>query len=223
MPDWEAIARGRLGRSTDDESVQEIAAHLEDAYEAAQAGGASHELALRSALAEAGDWKRLRRALLRARRGAEDMIRRIWIPGLFATLAANALQWLWGYLAATPFWMRIQEMYPGTRDSMPALIALPWVLSLPLAGAVGAYFSRRAAGAAAQRVIAALFPVLSIAGLGTIGFVVRLFGAGVGPVSAYQVLVALTAWFVLPAVFLALGASPFLKASESHDQPAVRA
>lgn len=75
MPDWRKIVRTHLPRARfrgeqDEEIVEELAAHLEEAYREALARGATEEEAQVRALEEVEDWRGLAGAILRERRGA---------------------------------------------------------------------------------------------------------------------------------------------------------
>jgi hypothetical protein len=91
---------------------------------------------------------------------------------------------------------------------------LPWLISLPLCGAVGAYFSCRAGGGRAARLVAGLFPWIALFGL--IGFLTVI-----GRIVPFQhqwirFVTGLLLVSVPPGIALFLGAVPFLKESRSR-------
>src|SRR5882762_2870264 len=52
---------------------------------------------------------------------------------------------------------------PGTKADVTVLFYVPWLLTLPLFGALGAYISLRAGGSARAILFSGLFPMLSLA------------------------------------------------------------
>lgn len=75
MPDWTKYIREHLPRDgfrgeAEGEILEELAAHLDDAYRAARARGATPSEAERVAVAEIGDWDELATRILRTREGA---------------------------------------------------------------------------------------------------------------------------------------------------------
>ncbi|MGW8266416.1 MAG: ADOP family duplicated permease [Longimicrobiales bacterium] len=75
MPDWKRYIRAHLPREgfrgeAEGEILEELAAHLEDAYREARARGATAPEAERLAVAEIGDWDELATRILRTREGA---------------------------------------------------------------------------------------------------------------------------------------------------------
>ena len=77
MPDWTKYIRKHLPRDgfrgdVEGEILEELAAHLEDAYQEARARGASPAEAERAAVAEIGDWEELAKRILRTREKARN-------------------------------------------------------------------------------------------------------------------------------------------------------
>ena len=77
MPDWTKYIRrhlplDRFRGEMEGEILDELAAHLEDAYQEAVAGGASPAEAEATAVAEIGDWEDLASRILRSREGARN-------------------------------------------------------------------------------------------------------------------------------------------------------
>jgi len=163
MRDWQELVRQRLDGlaldSTEREAVyDELAAHLEEAYENLLVEGLPEKEAVQRTLTQIADWHDLQRQIFLARRGGQPMQKRIqqlWIPG-FLTLTLSmmfliALQ-KHGFQPRIVFWSG-----PGT-----ILFYVPWLMSLPLFGALGAYLSSRAGGARGTVLLAGIFPVLAL-------------------------------------------------------------
>jgi hypothetical protein len=99
-------------------------------------------------------------------------------------------------------------------QSPASLFAIPWAAVLPLAGALGAFVSWRSGGRPGQRVVAALFPALVIAGLAFLFLMWEVLEPtmrGEGVLSHF--FDALVVWVLFPALALALGTLPFLRLS----------
>ncbi|HUK31644.1 MAG TPA: permease prefix domain 1-containing protein, partial [Candidatus Acidoferrum sp.] len=176
MRDWQAVVRERLsGRgltsAQQDEVVTELAAHLEDLYEELRAQGEDESDAIRRALDEVTDWRRLSRQINRAKQREDHVKNRaknLWIPGLicgFVTMSSLSL------LSHAGFQPRIILM--GANESLQ--LPIPWLLMLPFFGALGAYLSRRADGPRITRVAAALFPAIVLLGLLFLSALVSVF------------------------------------------------
>lgn len=213
MPDWKAILRERLilkdlSSQQQDETIAELASHLDDLYEEYRAQGLNESDASARAMREVSDWRGLAETIQRAKleEGTmNDRTKRLWLPGLVSTAIVLVLPTL-SLMALT----RIGMMLP----SYSHFVILLWLLDLILGGAAGAYLSRRAAGAPVARLASALFPiaVLATAICFVSGFVALthiFFGA-------YQSM----PWLeverplflgILPSIPLLLGALPFLR------------
>lgn len=87
----------------------------------------------------------------------------------------------------------------------------PWLVTLPLFGALGAYLARCAEAARAFRISAALSPALVVL------FAMCLilpWGLYIDGFSTYRLtyfLLAMVNWAGIPAIALLVGASPFLR------------
>ncbi len=162
MRDWQALVEQRLtGLALEPEEktevIAEVAAHLEDICEEMLRQGVTEEEAVRRALSKAGDWRDLQRKILGAKRREQIMekrIRQLWIPG-FLTLILSML-----FLAT----FRKFGFQPRIFGSGPSVIFLymPWLLSLPFLGALGAYISSQAGGSRGSVVFASVFPSLAL-------------------------------------------------------------
>jgi hypothetical protein len=162
MRDWQALVEQRLGSLTLEpedktEVIAEVAAHLEDICEEMLRQGMTEEEAVRRALANAGDWRDLRRKILTEKRREQIMekrIRQLWIPG-FVTLILSML-----FLTALyRLGLRARLVWSGPNA---ILLYTPWLAGLPLIGALGAYVSSRAGGSRGTVLFVSVFPALAL-------------------------------------------------------------
>src|SRR6267143_1880594 len=162
MPDWQELVRQRLsGLALDaeeqDEVQVELAAHLEESYEAFCEEGLPEKEAVHRSFEQVADWRDLQRRIFIAKRSGRPMVKRLhqlWIPG-FLTMTLSivflvALQKL-GFNARMVSW----------RDS-DIFFNAPWLVSLPFLGAFGAYISSRAGGSRRTVFLASVFPSLTL-------------------------------------------------------------
>ena len=217
MRDWQKLVRERLsGRgltaAQQDEVVAELAGHLEDRYERERALGLDVPDAIRCALNEVDDWHALARRIYRARR-QEDLMnyrtKSLWVPALVCTLAAMGSRMLLMIEGIEP-----RVLYAGSKaGSMGLEIYLPWLVMLPVIGALAAYLSRRADGKRPARIVAALFPSLIFVGLFLLGLTVTIFSHHRTPARELLIAFGLAElnWIVIPGAALFLGALPFLR------------
>jgi hypothetical protein len=212
MPDWRKLVSERLSDlaldSAQREEVQaELATHLEDSYESLRTKGLPEQAARQQTLAQVADWQDLQRKICIAKMGGNLMQKRVhqlWIPG-FLTLALSTiflmtLQRL-GFQARIVSWSG-----PGT-----ILFYVPWLLFLPVFGAVGAWLSSRAGGSRGTVLLASVFPALALTAafllMFPIGLVIeRIFNR---PVDFSLVATALLkdgiGWILVPGAALLVG------------------
>ena len=210
MPDWKKLVRNRLsklGLPSDkaDEVFNELSLHLEQTYEDAISNGWTERAALKLALQEVEDWHVLATEIERARTEEHFMnhrTRSLWLPALITLFGASVS------LAATQFIGGQPRLvwFAG----MGMTFYWPWLASLPVFGAAGAWLSRRASGKTSMRLTAGLAPALVMLivmflilpwGIFLDGFhFFRLVGFGLGLIN----------WVGIPAAALLLGALPFL-------------
>jgi hypothetical protein len=211
MPDWKKLVRKRLSKlglpsSTTDEVITELAFHLEETYQHAVTNGLSQRPAIKIALQEIGDWHVLATEIESARTEGSCMNYRttsLWLPALITLFGASIS------LAATQF-IGLQPRLVWFAG-MGMTFYWPWLASLPVFGAVGAYMSRRAAGQTPMRLAAGLSPAIVMLivmllilpwGLFLDGFhFFRLVRFGLGLIN----------WVGIPAAALLLGSLPFLR------------
>src|SRR6267378_8353656 len=162
MPDWQELVRQRLSSlaldaEEKDEVQVELAAHLEESFEAFCKEGLPEKEAVHRTFEKVADWRDLQRRIFIAKRSGYPMQKRVhqlWIPG-FLTMALSivflvTLQKL-GFNARMVSW----------RDSDIFFYA-PWLVSLPFLGAFGAYISSRAGGSRRTALLASIFPALAL-------------------------------------------------------------
>lgn len=213
MPDWKKLVRRRTGalalsHETKEDVIAELADHLKEAYENARSEGLNKKAAIRIVLQEVDDWRVLAADIRRTKSEEDSMNYRtksLWLPALITLLGASLS------LAATQFiGLRPRLVWIG---EMGITLYWPWLASLLLFGAAGAYLSQRAEGPAQARLAAGLSPALIMLivmclilpwGLAIDGFAFfRLVAFGLG----------LITWVVIPGLALLVGAAPFLRAS----------
>src|SRR5438874_10228797 len=148
MPDWQELVRRRLSGlrldSNQKEEVHaELAAHLEESYQAFWAEGVPEPEALRRTLAQVADWKELQRGIHLARIRKDIMTNRVtqlWLPGLLTFALSMISMELAQKFGPAP---HILSLDKGTPILM---FYTAWLFVLPVAGAIGAYLAKRAGG-----------------------------------------------------------------------------
>ncbi len=209
MPDWQELVRKRLsGLALDtaekDEVHAELAAHLEESYESLRIKGLPEQSAMQQALAQVADWQDLRRRIQTARTKENimnDRVRQLWLPGFLTFLLSTSLLALNEIFGPKPWALMKVGQLPMV------LFFIPWLLSLPIVGALGAYLSHRAGGSRRAVFSSIVFPVLPF--LASILLVLpvslifdRFIGHNTAPIS---LVMALLGWVLAPGVALLAG------------------
>jgi hypothetical protein len=212
MPDWQKLVGQRLSGlaldATDKDEVQvELAAHLEESYESLRTKGLPEQAAVQQTLAQVADWQELRRRIQSARTkesNMNDRVRQFWIPGFLTFVLSSGILALIEIYGPKP-WALMKVGQPAM-----VLFFIPWLLSLPLVGAVGAYLSHRAGGSRRAIFSSIVFPVLPF--LASILLVLpvslvfdRFIAHNIAPMS---LVMALLGWVLLPAIALLAGGLP---------------
>src|SRR6266404_2598216 len=144
MPDWEAFVSSQLtdlalAPEERADVIEELATHLEEGYEKLRAQGISGEDAVKQTVEQVSDWNDLQRRIHFAKTRKDTMTNRVkqfWLPGLLTFTFSMGLLEVVQKFFPQPFILRL--------DHPPVLMFyLPWLLTLPLAGAMGAYLSKR--------------------------------------------------------------------------------
>jgi len=212
MPDWNKLVREHLQpyqAPHREEVVTELAAHLEETYEAARSQGLTESAALELTLQEVKNWRVLAESIHRAK-SEEDLMnhrtKSLWLPTLFTLLGASVSLMAAQLLGLQPRLIWIH----GTGIT----VYWPWLAGLPLCGALGANLSQRAHGPLPARLAAGLSPALLML---IVMLLILPWGLAIDGVHFFIVVgfgLALANWVALPAFALLIGAAPFL-----HDSP----
>ena len=192
-----------------DEVVSEFAAHLAETYDDARSRGLTEAAAVECTLQEVSDWRVLAAHIRRATSREDPMTTRtksLWLPAMVNLLGAMGLLMLLqkGGLQPRLLWVSAA----GGQFAMA--FYFPWLITLPLFGAAGAYMARRARASSIACLAAGLSPGLTLTAL--IGLLAP-FGLLIDGWSIYRLVIiaaGLLTWGVLPAIALLLGALPFL-------------
>jgi hypothetical protein len=204
-----------LSGAHSDEVIRELAAHLEETYEAARAQGLTETAAVEFALQEVNDWHVLAANIRQAKREegtVNDRSKNLWLPGMASLLGASLLLMI---LQRTSYQPRLVWF-----GHMAMLFYWPWLAGLPAFGALGAYLSKHAHGSLRTRLVAGSSPALVLFATFCVILPVGLAVDGFSLFRFTYFCLAVTNWVVLPALSLLLGALPFL--SESPAQTTYR-
>jgi hypothetical protein len=151
MPDWKQVVRKNLGLlgMCSPEFAEELAAHLEDSYQALLCDGLPAELAFRQTI---GQIEGRRRVWLAMRFLQEELmtgfIRKVALPGLLTSAAAGVFYWA----------LALDHIRPKVIWLVGGQLPLWWWCLLPTCGALGALLSQRNGGSRLQRIAASLLP-----------------------------------------------------------------
>jgi hypothetical protein len=166
MRDWEALVEGHLTGlalkpAESAEVIAELAAHLAESCEELRSQGMTEEEAVRRTVSQVEDWQKLTRLIQTARTKENIMTNRVkqfWLPSLLTLLFSMGLLALIQVFGPNP-WL-VARKSGWSLVAPVAVVYLPWLLSLPLIGAMGAYLSNRGGGS--QRAVfgSIVFPVL---------------------------------------------------------------
>jgi hypothetical protein len=215
MPDWEAIVQRELGGLALDapeqrEVIAELAAHLEETFEALRKEGVPEELAVERTLAQVPNWRVLKRKIQMARIAEDvmtDRVKQVWLPGFLTLFLSMMLLMVVQLIGPKPVIVSLS----GWRMTAPtAVIYVPWLLCLIPIGAIGAYLAGRAGASARAVLLSIVFPVLPYSIFFVIWIPVSLIlDDHIGHnVMLSALLIGFVAWAVLPAVALLAGGFP---------------
>jgi len=213
VPDWQELVRQRLSAlalndAEKDEVHAELAGHLEEFYESLRTRGLPEQAAMQQSLAQVTNWQDLRRRIQIARTLKEhimsDRVRQIWLPGFVTLVLTTCLLALSEIFGPKPWVLMKVGQLPMV------MVSIPWLLSLPLVGAVGAYLSYRAGGSRRAIFSSIVFPVLPfLASILVVLPVSLVFDRFIGHSPApMALLMALPAWVLAPVVALLAGGLP---------------
>ena len=151
MPDWKQIVRKnlRLLGSCSPEFTEELAAHLEDNYEALLREGLPADAAFQHTIGQiegrCGIWlvtRFLQEELM------TGFIRKVALPGLLTSAAAGVFYWT----------LALDHISPKVIWLLGGQLPLWWWCLLPICGALGALLSPRNGRSRLQRIAASLLP-----------------------------------------------------------------
>lgn len=211
MLDWLKSVREQLSDlgldSTEREEVHaELAGHLEESYEAFRYEGMAEHEAVQRAFSQSGGWAELRQGIYSARSGKDTMtnrVRQLWLPALLTFTVSMALVELGQKLGPRPAFLKLG-------DGIPFLQFYPgWLFTLPLAGAIGAFLSKRAGGSLRMALASSVFPVLPY----SVVFLLAIIGFVMGGnhyIASRAVFWMAIGWVLVPGVALLAGGLPTL-------------
>ncbi len=240
MPDNRELLKMRLGElglapRREDEILRELGEHLEDQAAALEARGVAKDTAAREVLDSVSNWLKLREEILAAE--AEEAIMNyrtkvFWLPAMCALAISSGLLAVFQHAGLEPrfYWLSGE---PGTYHAFFAFY-VPWLIALPVVGAVAAFWSQLAGGKALHRMLAALAPSLGM--LGFFLIFIPFIAWPIGMVMAVHYhrpisfsltghsfvefitgfLILLANWVLLPAIALFIGAAPFLRKPQAQ-------
>jgi hypothetical protein len=214
MPDWKAIVEKRLdGLALNPgervEVIAEVAAHLEENFEGLRRRGLAEDEARSQTLSQVQDWSGLARKIQNAKSKENlmnDRVRQFWLPALltlFLFMASLMLIQLFG-----PDPVVIAKRNAWTLIAPVVVVYLPWILSLPLIGAFGAYLSSRAGGSQRTMFFSVLSPALPYTLTFLIGMpmILILNNRMTHDILFRALFAGLVAWVIAPSLALLAGA-----------------
>ena len=216
MPDWQELVRQRLTGLALEENesaqiVEELGDHLEDQYQSLLQGGVSEKAAIECVLERIGDWRELKCKIESCRKKERPMnsrVSRFWLPAFLTILLAMSFLMIVEALGFEPW---VSSAWGGPQGTIPvAVVYLPWLITLPFVGALGAYLSGRAGARRWQIFSSVIFPTVPYLAFFVIGLpVALLLGSGIAHnIIPSAFLVGFGAWVLLPAIALLAGGLP---------------
>jgi hypothetical protein len=259
-PDWREeasrkLANSKLSAAEREEISRELSGYLEDFCSDAPARGLDDSAAMQSAAAELHEDKHLGAKLYRARKEnpmyLNDRTKRLWLPGISTLLASAALLaafqvlalGLYHALALTPTVGSLSihaRTYPELvrnvmrHDSAALMVYFGWLCTLPVLGALGAYWSRRVGSSRFVQITTALFPLALFLAIfvgqqdvGQRGTSLPFLAMdALPPAHIFFMFLSVSAnlllnWIIIPAAALLLGILPFLWSSAPRERVVV--
>jgi hypothetical protein len=213
MRDWETQVRDNLAgmnleADARGEVVAELAAHLAETCEELRKQGMTEEEATQRTLSQVKDWEKLGRLIQTARTEENIMTNRVkqfWFPALVTLLLSMGLLMLIQVFGPSPW--TVSRKSGWTFVAPVAVIYLPWLLSLPAIGALGAYLSSRAGGSRRAVFSAIVFPVLPYLAFFVVALpVIAIFNDYLAHHFMFSaLLLGLFAWVLVPGAALLTG------------------
>jgi len=212
MADHQELIKERLGKlglgtRREEEILRELGEHLQDHVAALEAGGMASEEAAREALDSVSNWPEFREEILSAETEEAKMNYRtkvLWLPAFCTFTLSMGLLALLQISGLRPSFFLWSRFIP---------IHIPWLIALPIIGAIGAFWSKRAGGKLSYRLLVSQAPtiiwlsvLLTVLALSLVTDRHIPLSLKMGALMTYIV-----AWVLLPALALFLGAAPFLR------------
>ena len=166
MPDWQELVRQHLTgveleNIDSSEVIEELAGHLEDHYESLLRKGISEQDAIHSVSQQVTDWRDLKSKIESSREKERHMNNRVsqfWLPAFLTILLAMSFLMIVEALGFEPW---VSSAWGGPQGTIPvAVVYLPWLITLPFIGALGAYLSGRAGARRWTVFSSVIFPVV---------------------------------------------------------------
>jgi len=166
MRDWEKLVGEHLAGLVLEpaeraEVIAELAAHLEEICEELRGREIMEEEAVARTLSHVEDWQKLRQRIQSAKTKENVMtnrVKQLWMPSLVTMLLTMGLLALIQVFGPNP-WI-VARKSAWSLIAPVAVVYLPWILLLPVIGAIGAYLSSRAGGSRRAVFSSIVFPVL---------------------------------------------------------------
>jgi hypothetical protein len=215
MPDWEAhvrrgLAQLMLASNERDEVIEELASHLQESFEQLRAQGMTAADAEKRVLAQVSDWNKFRREIQIAKtkeNSMSDRVKQFWLPSFLTLLVSMGLLALIQIFGPSPWIVARHDGSPWRLIAPVAVIYVPWLLCLPLVGAMGAFLSRRSGGSRRAILSSTLFPVLPYLGFFLIGLpTIAILNEHIAHnIKFVALFVGFFAWVLAPGVALLTG------------------
>ena len=191
--------------------VEELAGHLDDQYQSLLDTGISEQTATKCVLQQVKDCGELKSKIESSRLKEQTMNRRVsqfWFPAFLTILLAMSFLMIVEALGFEPW---VSSAWGGPQGTVPvAVVYLPWLITLPFIGALGAYLSGRADAPPWAVFASVLFPAVPYLAFFVIGLptAVVLDGQVAHDIAISAFLVGFGVWVALPAIALLAGGLP---------------
>ena len=219
MADHQELITKRLGKlglgpCREEEILRELSEHLEDHAASLEARGMASDAAALEALTSVPNWPKFRGEIFAAETEETHMNYRtkvLWFPALGGFTLSSIL------LAVLIF----AGLYPHIyllKDGLFIPFYVPWLLALPIIGALAAFWSKRAGGGVLDRLLVSQAPsMIWLATLLTFLALSLFIDRHVSLILKLQgMLTYIVGWVLLPSLGLLLGAVPFLRRPQAQ-------
>jgi len=217
MHDWAQIVRERLANLAlpDEDAAQvfdELAGHLEEAYQSLRNEGLSEQVAIVRVVEGVGDWRILQRKIESSRNKKKVINKRVtqfWFPAFLTLSLSMVLLALIEFFGPKP-WVTPMPGGPRLRMTPLAVVYVSWLVFLPCIGALGAYLSSHASGRSRTVLSSCVFPVFPYVAFFVIGLPLALIldDHVARNLTLPMFFMGLCAWVIFPAAALLAGGVP---------------